>query len=102
MAVLWLVPLSISAAGTNTLASLQARLSEHLAQPRFAAATWGVKVETLDTGKVLFEHNAGKLLKPASNAKLYTGALALDRLGPDFRIQTSLYSSARPDKPGTL
>jgi len=63
---------------------------------------WGVKIAVLDTGKSLFEHNAGKLLKPASNAKLYTGALALDRLGPDFRIQTSLYSAARPDKTGTL
>jgi D-alanyl-D-alanine carboxypeptidase/D-alanyl-D-alanine-endopeptidase (penicillin-binding protein 4) len=100
--VLWLAPFAASAAGTNTLASLQARLAEHLDQPRFAAAMWGVKVETLDSGKVLFERNACKLLKPASNAKLYTGALALDRLGPDFRIQTSLYSEARPDKSGTL
>lgn len=102
MTVLWLVPVAASALGTNTLASLQSRLTEHLAQPRFAAAMWGVKIAVLDTGKSLFEHNAGKLLKPASNAKLFTGALALDRLGPDFRIQTSLYSAARPDKSGTL
>lgn len=82
--------------------SLQARLSAHLAQSRFASALWGVKVISLDTGGTLFEHNAEKLMKPASNAKLYTGALALDRLGPDFRIKTSLYASARPAKSGTL
>ncbi|MEK7686475.1 MAG: D-alanyl-D-alanine carboxypeptidase/D-alanyl-D-alanine-endopeptidase [Verrucomicrobiota bacterium] len=86
----------------ETLAALQARLSNHIAQPRFAAAAWGVKIISLDTGKVLFEHNAAKLLKPASNAKLYSGALALHRLGPDFRIRTSLYATARPDNSGML
>jgi serine-type D-Ala-D-Ala carboxypeptidase/endopeptidase (penicillin-binding protein 4) len=63
---------------------------------------WGIKVVSLDTGLTLFEHNAGKLLKPASNAKLFTGALALDRLGPDYRIRTSFYSTAKPNRSGTL
>ena len=85
-----------------TLAELQTRLSEHLGRPRFAAALWGVKIVSLDSGKTLFEHNAGKLLKPASNAKLFTGALALDRLGPEYRIKTSFYAVARPGSDGTL
>ena len=89
-------------APVDSLPALQARLAEQVAQPRFAAAMWGIKIVSLDTGKTLFEHNAHKLLKPASNAKLYTGALALDRLGPDFRIQTSLYAAAKPDESGTL
>ena len=38
----------------------------------------------------------------ASNTKLFTGALALDRLGPDFRLRTSLYAAARPDAGGEL
>ena len=67
-----------------------------------AAAMWGVEVGSLDSGKTFFEHNARKLLKPASNNKLYTGALALDRLGPEFRIKTSLLASARPDGEGVL
>lgn len=89
-------------APAGDLALLQNRLAGHVAQPRFAAAAWGIKVVSLDTGRTMFEHNAGKLLKPASNAKLYSGALALDRLGPDFRIRTSLYATARPNKAGTL
>ncbi len=84
------------------LALLHQRLGNHLAQPKFSAAAWGVKILSLDTGNVLFEHDAGKLLKPASNAKLYTGALALDRLGPDFRIKTSLLAKTRPSRTGTL
>src|SRR5437667_12250647 len=85
-----------------TLSELQKRLSEHVSQPRFGAALWGVKVVSLDTGKTVFEHNPQKLFSPASNSKLYTVALALDRLGPDYRIKTSLYAEARPTPSGTL
>ena len=85
-----------------TLAELRQRLTDHLAQPRFAAALWGVKIVALESGATVFEHNAGKLFTPASNSKLYTVALALDRLGGDYRIRTSLYAAARPDSSGTL
>jgi D-alanyl-D-alanine carboxypeptidase/D-alanyl-D-alanine-endopeptidase (penicillin-binding protein 4) len=86
----------------ETLEALRARLAAHLAQPRFAPAAWGVKIVSLDSGKTLFEHNAEKYFNPASNAKLYTGALALNNLGADYQIKTSIYSTARPDAAGTL
>jgi serine-type D-Ala-D-Ala carboxypeptidase/endopeptidase (penicillin-binding protein 4) len=86
----------------DSLPALQARLAGLLDEPRFAQAQWGVKVVSLDSGRTLFERNADKLLKPASNAKLYTAALALDRLGPDYRIQTSFYAAARPDARGVI
>jgi len=63
---------------------------------------WGVKVVSMDSGKTLFEHNAGKLFSPASNCKLYTVALALDELGGDYRIRTSLYAASKPDRSGVL
>jgi D-alanyl-D-alanine carboxypeptidase/D-alanyl-D-alanine-endopeptidase (penicillin-binding protein 4) len=85
-----------------TLAELQERITAHLSRTNFASAFWGVKVVSLDTGKTLFETNAQKLFTPASNTKLYTVALALDRLGPDYRIKTSLYAKSRPDAAGTL
>src|SRR6476619_6166898 len=86
----------------ETIESLRSRIAAHIAQPRFAAALWGVKIVSLETGKTIFEHNREKYFNPASNAKLYTAALALDRLGVDHRIKTSLYSAARPDASGTL
>jgi len=86
----------------DSLSALQARLSAILDEPRFAQAQWGVKVVALDSDQTLFERNAEKLLKPASNAKLYTAALALDRLGPDYRIQTSFYAVAKPDAQGVI
>ena len=86
----------------KALADLQSRLNAHLDQPRFAQAQWGVKVVSLATGKTIFEHNADKLMKPASNAKIYTASLALDRLGPDYRIKTSFYAPSKPDADGTI
>jgi D-alanyl-D-alanine carboxypeptidase/D-alanyl-D-alanine-endopeptidase (penicillin-binding protein 4) len=86
----------------NTLGDLQTRISEILAKPELSSATVGVKVVSLDTGRILFEENAGKLLRPASNMKLYTVAAALDRLSPDYRFVTSVYASSRPDPSGVV
>jgi D-alanyl-D-alanine carboxypeptidase/D-alanyl-D-alanine-endopeptidase (penicillin-binding protein 4) len=86
----------------TTLAELQQRLTEQVTHPRFAAGTFAVKIVSLDSGKTWFEHDAHKLVSPASNSKLYTMALALDKLGGDYRIRTSLYATARPDTAGTL
>lgn len=86
----------------ETLVSLRERISVHISQPRFASAVWGVKIVSLESGKTIFEHNPRKYFNPASNAKLYTSALALDRLGPSHRIKTSLYSTTRPEASGTL
>lgn len=87
---------------TKTLAELQARIAEILRKPELAAAMIGIKVTSLDSGQVLFEENAHKLLRPASNMKIYTVAAALDRLSPDFRFNTSVYAPAKPDAQGVI
>ena len=51
---------------------------------------------------MLFEENALKLLRPASNMKLYTVATALDKLSPDFRFITSVHADAGPDASGVI
>ena len=58
----------------------------------------GIKVSSLETGKVLFEQNANKLLRPASNMKLYTVAAALDRLSPDYRFVTSVLCAGQAER----
>ncbi len=87
---------------TTTVADLQARISEVLRKPQLAPAMIGIKVASLETGKVLFEENAHKLLRPASNMKLYTVAAALDRLSPDYRFVTSVYAPVKPDSGGLI
>src|SRR5689334_13676249 len=86
----------------KTLAELQAKISEILAKPELSPAMVGIKVVSLDTGRVLFEDHADKLLRPASNMKLYTVAAALDRLSPDYRFSTSVYASTKPDAAGVV
>ena len=92
----------VSATTTKTLEELKARITEVLQKPELASAIVGIKVVSLDTGRTLFEENAGKLLRPASNMKIYTVAAALDRLSPDYRFNTSVYATARPDAAGIL
>ena len=87
---------------TKTVAELQTRISDILRKSELAQAMVGIKVASLDTGRVLFEENASKLLRPASNMKLYTVAAALARLSPDYRFTTSVLAPARPDAAGIL
>ena len=87
-------------AGERT--GLQAKLEDFLNQPKFAGAIWGVEVADVATGKVLFAHEPDRRQSPASNCKLYAGALALDRLGGDYRIVTPLRATAKPDAAGVL
>ena len=87
---------------TKSVAELQNRIAEILRKPELAPAMVAVKVASLDTGRVLFEENAHKLVRPASNMKLYTIATALDRLTPDFRFITSIQAAAKPDPDGSI
>jgi D-alanyl-D-alanine carboxypeptidase/D-alanyl-D-alanine-endopeptidase (penicillin-binding protein 4) len=56
--------------------------------PEFSRALWGVVVQSLDNGEVLYRRNAERLFMPASNMKLVTAAAALVHLGADFRYRT--------------
>jgi D-alanyl-D-alanine carboxypeptidase/D-alanyl-D-alanine-endopeptidase (penicillin-binding protein 4) len=53
-------------------------------------------------GKVLYSRDADKLFTPASNMKVYTTAVAVDLLGPDYRWRTSVYAAKQPDASGVI
>jgi D-alanyl-D-alanine carboxypeptidase, serine-type, PBP4 family len=63
---------------------------------------WGLLVADAKTGEVLFEQNADRYFVPASNMKLFTTALALATLGPEFRFRTTLESLMSPTREGKL
>ncbi|HXT11815.1 MAG TPA: D-alanyl-D-alanine carboxypeptidase/D-alanyl-D-alanine-endopeptidase [Candidatus Angelobacter sp.] len=86
----------------STLPELIRQLQAHVSDARFSGALWGVKIISLDSGKTVFEDHADRLMSPASNSKLYTGALALEALGPEYRIVTPILASKRPNSRGTL
>jgi D-alanyl-D-alanine carboxypeptidase/D-alanyl-D-alanine-endopeptidase (penicillin-binding protein 4) len=53
-------------------------------------ASLGIHVVELAGGKTVYRRNQDRLFLPASNMKLFTSALALLRLGPDYRFVTRL------------
>jgi len=63
---------------------------------------WGIMVIDVSSGQVLYQKNAQQQFIPASNRKLFTGALALDQLGPDFTYRTYLYRTGNIDANGVL
>lgn len=75
-------------AAARTVEELQTKIRDVLNRPALLRAQVGIKVASLDTGKVLFEENADKFYMPASNMKAYTVAAALDRLTPDYHFVT--------------
>jgi serine-type D-Ala-D-Ala carboxypeptidase/endopeptidase (penicillin-binding protein 4) len=62
-----------------------------------ARASVGIQVVDLKTGAALYSHNAERLYLPASNMKLFTAALALERLGPEYRMTTRLVRAPSGD-----
>ena len=70
------------------MAALAAEVDSALAEPAFARASWGVVVQSLDNGQMLYRRNAERLFLPASNLKLLTASAALVRLGADFCYRT--------------
>jgi D-alanyl-D-alanine carboxypeptidase/D-alanyl-D-alanine-endopeptidase (penicillin-binding protein 4) len=103
--VVWLAALAVvraAEAPVATLPELQSFLAARLAATRAPGAAWGMEVVSLGSGKVLFATNANRLLVPASNTKLFTGAVALDRLGPELRVATRLLASGPVDASGRL
>ena len=51
-------------------------------------SNWGIRVESLTDGTVLYSHNADKHFIPASNTKLFTTAAALQKLNPNSSIRS--------------
>lgn len=63
---------------------------------------WGLLIVDAQTGETLYEKNADHYFVPASNMKLFTTALALAKLGPDYRFRTTLETRGAVSPDGTL
>jgi serine-type D-Ala-D-Ala carboxypeptidase/endopeptidase (penicillin-binding protein 4) len=80
---------------------LQAELDRVFGAPIMARGVWGVDIRSLDTGEHLYEHDAGRLMMPASNMKIVTLAATASVLGWDHRFTTTLETTA-PIEGGVL
>jgi len=69
---------------------LRIELEELTSQHSSEDVQYGILIRDLETGKVVYEKDADRLLNPASNAKVLTTLAALALLGPDYRFKTQL------------
>ena len=76
---------------------LRAELDTILSDPAFHNAHWGVMVQSVENGEILYRRNARKLFMPASNMKLVTSTVALARLGTDHHFQTRVVACGSID-----
>jgi D-alanyl-D-alanine carboxypeptidase/D-alanyl-D-alanine-endopeptidase (penicillin-binding protein 4) len=81
---------------------LSAAIDDLLGRPAAGQAFWGISIRDLDSGDTLYEHNGQKLFVPASNAKLFSTALGLSRLGPDHQFTTVAVSTAPASPDGVV
>ena len=76
---------------------LEQAIGPILSQPTYQRSRWGILIQTASTttspSVTLYAHDAQRYFIPASNAKLLTTAAALQKLGPAFRIRTSVYQT---------
>ncbi|BAY36546.1 putative D-alanyl-D-alanine carboxypeptidase [Nostoc sp. NIES-2111] len=74
-------------------AQLETSIDAIVNRPLFNRVRWGILVAPLSSGQTLYSRDAQKFFIPASNAKLLTTAAALQQLGTNFRIRTSIYQN---------
>ena len=83
-------------------AAFAGHVNSILETPPQSKGDWGLLVADGTNGEVLYEQNADNYFIPASNMKLFTTALALSKLGPDYRFHTTIEALSEPSASGLL
>ena len=87
---------------TAAAARFDARAEMLLGASPSSKGDWGLLIVDAQTGETLFEKNADGYFVPASNMKLFTTALALAKLGPDYKFHTTLETRGTISPDGKL
>ena len=75
---------------------------QYLKSRALRSAQWGIEVVDPTNNQVLLSINSEKTFTPASVVKVLTTATALEKLGPDFRYKTGVYTNGVLQADGTL
>jgi D-alanyl-D-alanine carboxypeptidase/D-alanyl-D-alanine-endopeptidase (penicillin-binding protein 4) len=95
-------PSKVSSSRYSSDSVLTKEIDRIIAESDSAHARWGVVVASMNDGRVLHSRDGDGLFTPASNMKIFTTAVALDLLGPDYRWRTSVYSPRQMDANGVI
>jgi D-alanyl-D-alanine carboxypeptidase/D-alanyl-D-alanine-endopeptidase (penicillin-binding protein 4) len=87
---------------TVSTKELAKRVDKYLADPELQRGFWGVHIVDADTGKTIYEQNADRLFTPASNTKLFTTAVAMATIGPNYKVETTIETNGILESTGRL
>ena len=94
LSVAWLLPLETHAQKPEPVESVFANaIDSILTNSCLRKKNFGIKIHSLERDKTLYSVHSDRLFAPASNVKLLTTAMALKRLGPNYRFKTGLYAT---------
>ena len=91
-----------SLAAKRAAAKFAASAEALLGTPPTSKGEWGILIVDAESGETLYEQNADRYFVPASNMKLFTTALALAKLGPEYRFRTTLETRGTISSDGVL
>lgn len=77
--------------------SLDETIQQIIDVPELAGAITGISIRDADNGEVIYSHFGNVRLRPASNMKIVTTAVALEVLGPDYQFKTDVLTDGMVD-----
>ena len=86
----------------EALETIQSKIKQYLKRPGVRSAQWGIQILDPADNKVLVEVNPDKPFLPASVLKVVTTSAAIEKLGPDFKFRTGVYTNGTIDAEGSL
>jgi D-alanyl-D-alanine carboxypeptidase/D-alanyl-D-alanine-endopeptidase (penicillin-binding protein 4) len=91
-----------NASAKKAASKFAARAEALLGEGSTSKGEWGLLIADAENGETLYEQNADKFFVPASNMKLFATALALAKLGPEYRFHTTLETRGTISNEGVL
>jgi D-alanyl-D-alanine carboxypeptidase/D-alanyl-D-alanine-endopeptidase (penicillin-binding protein 4) len=85
-----------------SLEEIQGKVTQYLKSRALRSSEWGIEIVDPKNNQVLLSVNSEKTFTPASVVKVLTTATALEKLGPDFRYKTGVYTNGVLQADGTL
>jgi serine-type D-Ala-D-Ala carboxypeptidase/endopeptidase (penicillin-binding protein 4) len=107
MPVVFALPLFLAMAlapegHAGVLETIQTKVHQFLKRPGVRSTQWGIHVLDPAADKVLVEVNPDKTFLPASVLKVLTTSTALEKLGPEFKHRTGVYTNGTVEPDGTV